>query len=266
MKRETPHARAALFHIVAALLLGLSFCLLPPLSPAYAVRPAPLDQNGRGLRTLSGPVPGMADHGERAHAYDRTGAPPSLQPWIPWVLYGQEDKTCTLASDDASKRFCSWPSRLRLELTDTGIGFSQEWLIETRSLVALPGGRNQWPEAVRDGHAAGIVLDHDGTPSMWLLPGHHVITGMLSWQEPPDSITLPAATGIFTLINRSHGTGTPFIDRDGKLWLKSRQGRPSPELDHVSLQVFRKLRDAVPLQEDLHLLLTVSGSPREVLL
>ncbi len=201
-----------------------------------------------------------------AATVENTGAPKSLEEWIPWVMHDQEGKTCTLRSNDATKRYCTWPSRLNIELSDNGALFTQEWLIETDSLVPLPGSSSLWPERVKDGKTRIAVLDHKGTPSVRLMPGQHVITGILGWNQMPDSITLPAATGLVTLNNKLSGGSMPFMDKQGKLWLKTRDNKVSQELDQATLQVFRKIIDSIPLQEELHMVLTVSGTPREITL
>ncbi len=194
----------------------------------------------------------------------KTGAPDSLQKWIPWVLYNQEDKTCTLRSDDITRRYCSWPSRLTIELTDSRAVFKQEWLIETESLVPLPGNSTLWPESVKDGNTNISVIDHHKIPSVRLKPGHHVLTGNLAWKNLPDSIRLPPSTGLVKISNKSTKISQPFLDKEGRLWLKSLTSQPQHELDQASVQVFRKIRDTIPLLENLHIILTVSGTPREI--
>jgi hypothetical protein len=201
-----------------------------------------------------------------AFSEENPWAPKVLQEWIPWVLYNQKDKTCTLRSDESARRYCSWPSRLNLELRETEAVFSQQWLIETESLVPLPGSLNLWPEQVKDGDTPLVVLDHNGTPSTRLKPGLHTLSGKLSWRRLPDSITLPAATGLISLKNKTADINRPFVDPEGKLWLKMRDNKTPKEMDQASVQVFRKIRDTIPLQEDVHLILTVSGTPREITL
>ena len=65
--------------------------------------------------------------------------PNELQQWIPWVLYEQEERICTLDAAKPSKRYCTWPSSLLLSVDDKGATFTQKFHIETKSLVPLPG-------------------------------------------------------------------------------------------------------------------------------
>jgi len=199
-----------------------------------------------------------------AFCSENTGAPKILREWIPWVLHNLEDKTCTLRSDDTTRRYCSWPSSLNIELYDSMAVFNQKWLIETASLVPLPGSRKLWPEAVKDGKTPLIVLDHNGTPSVRLQPGKHILSGRFNWTQLPDSISLPASIGLINLKNKTAIINKPFIDKEGTLWLKTHENKATKETDQASLQVFRKILDTIPLQEELHIVLTVSGTPREI--
>jgi hypothetical protein len=194
----------------------------------------------------------------------QVGAPRQLQEWIPWVLYKQEEKTCILSSDDASKRFCSWPSRLVLDIAGNGADFRQEWLVETKILVPLPGSRKLWPESVKDATKNAIVVDHNGTPSVWLDPGSHTLSGRFNWEQSPEYIDIPPASGLVSW--KSTTPETPHLDNEGKLWLKGQNEVKTTELDQTSVQVFRKIQDTFPLLEDLHIILTVSGAPREITL
>ncbi len=203
-----------------------------------------------------------------SHAFCRKdiGTPKVLKEWIPWVLYNHEDKTCTLRSDDISKSYCAWPSQLVLEINDNGAVFHQQWNIETESLVPLPGSLKLWPESVMDIKRPLIVLDHNGTPSVRLQPGRHFLSGKLSWNPLPDSIILPSATGLIKLANKVTQTDRPFIDQKGTLWLKKHEKKTTEEVNQASAQVFRKIQDTLPLQEEVHIILTVSGAPREITL
>jgi hypothetical protein len=194
---------------------------------------------------------------------EQAGVPRLLQEWIPWALHKQEEKTCTLRSDDVSRRYCSWPSRLIFEVSGNGAVFRQEWLVETRMLVPLPGSRKLWPEFVKDAARNIIVIDHNGTPSIWLDSGSHSLSGRFNWEQLPEYIDIPSASGLVAW--KSNSLDTPHME-DGKLWLKGRNELKTNELDQTSSQIFRKIQDTIPLLEDLHIILTVSGAPREITL
>lgn len=194
----------------------------------------------------------------------RADIPESLQPWIPWVLHGQEERTCTLRADSTEAVFCTWPSRLTLDVNDREARFSQEWEIETRSLVVLPGQRGVWPEDVRAGSTNLQVLKSGDQPAVWLEKGHHLLTGRFSWMKMPEYIVVPPSSGMISLQMNGRPSPLPALENDGRLWLKARAASPKAEEESASVQVFRKIQDSLPLLQHLHLILTVSGSPREI--
>ena len=164
-----------------------------------------------------------------------------------------------------SKRYCTWPSRLILDVTSKEASFQQEWLVETRTLVPLPGSRKLWPESVKDGTKNIATTDHNGIPSVWLDRGTHSLSGRLNWVQSPEYIDIPAASGLVAVKSNTAGI-EPRLDAEGKLWLKAHQEEKTNEMDRTAVQVFRKIQDTIPLLEDLHILLAVSGSPREITL
>lgn len=194
----------------------------------------------------------------------RDDIPEALQPWIPWVLHGQDERTCTLQTDANETVFCTWPSRLQLQVADRGAEFSQEWEIESRSLVVLPGQKGVWPETVRSGAVDLQVLKTGDQPAVWLEKGHHLVTGRFSWYKMPEYITVPPASGMIDLTINNRAVATPAIENDGRLWLRARVAAPAVEEESASLQVFRRVVDSLPLIEHLALILTVSGRPREI--
>jgi hypothetical protein len=194
----------------------------------------------------------------------REDIPEALQPWIPWVLHGQDERTCTLQADANATVFCTWPSRLVLQVVDRGAEFSQEWEIESRSLVVLPGQKGVWPEAVRSGAVNLQVLKSGDQPAVWLEKGHHLLTGQFTWSKMPEYITVPPASGMIDLTINKRAVATPAVENDGRLWLRARAAAPAVEEESASVQVYRRVVDSLPLVEHLALILTVSGSPREI--
>ncbi len=190
--------------------------------------------------------------------------PEELKPWIPWVLYNQEEKTCSLDTENSNKRYCSWPSRLSLDVKPNGAKFTQEWMIEVRSLVTLPGNSPFWPENIQRNGKIVPVSKHQGHPAIWLDPGEHTITGIFSWKSPPESLLIPPETGLVHLRLDGKNFKNPQIDQQGRLWFSKQQRETKNKQDNLSIQVFRKIEDGVPLIQHLIIRITVSGSPRQI--
>ena len=198
---------------------------------------------------------------------EQAGIPKALQEWIPWVSYNQEANTCTMRSDDMSRKYyCTWPTRLLFDVTDKGATFRQEWLIETKFLVLLPEGEKMWPTSVKDGGKDIAVIEHQGSPAVWLERGTHVLTGTYTWDQYPESINIPQESGLVTLKRNGVTVENPDLDSQGRLWLKAHGEEQIGQMDQASIQVFRKIQDTLPLTEEIVIRLTVSGAPREIVL
>lgn len=192
--------------------------------------------------------------------------PRELQQWIPWVLYEQEEKLCSLNTTEGSRRYCTWPSSLTIDVKADGARFTQDWLIETRSLVPLPGNSPFWPMDVQANGKALPVSKHQGHPAVWLNPGKHRITGTFSWTSLPESIFVPPETGLIQLTLLNKKTQNLQLDQQGRLWFRQKKQTQNDTEESLSVQVFRKITDGVPLTQQLNIQLIVSGSPRQITL
>jgi hypothetical protein len=192
--------------------------------------------------------------------------PDDLQQWIPWVLYGQEEKLCSLEAGNSDTRYCTWPSSLELNVTTDGATFKQIWFVETRSLVSLPGNSPFWPEDVKR-NGKKILLSKDQMhPAVWLDPGRHIITGSFSWNTLPESLLVPPSTGLINLTVSGKKIQNLQLDQQGKLWFRQQKRITKDTEESLSVQVFRKITDGVPLIQQLYIQLTVSGNPRQITL
>lgn len=192
--------------------------------------------------------------------------PSELQQWIPWVLYNQEEKLCSLSTTGETTRYCSWPSSLKLNVKQDGADFSQEWLIESRSLVPLPGNSPFWPMDVKANGKNILVSKDKGHPAIWLDPGKHTVTGKFSWKTLPENILIPPATGLVQLTLLEKKVTNLQLDEQGRLWFKHKKVPSKDSEESLSIQVFRKIEDSIPLTQQLLIQLIVSGTPRQVTL
>jgi len=196
-----------------------------------------------------------------------TGAPPALQTWHDWVGYEQEFRQCAIIVGAAGVKeadfFCAWPGELRLEASDNGVVFSQNWQVVTKSWVLLPGDSRDWPQEVTVNGLAEPVLRHNGTPALWLKPGEHKVRGRILWQERPQALSIPAMSALVAL--SIDGKAVQPLQRKGNQLTLGRSTAVTNEAaDSMELQVYRKLSDFIPAQLSTHLQLRVSGKPREI--
>lgn len=200
------------------------------------------------------------------YAGEQLQIPEELKPWVPWVMYNQEEKTCTLHTIDAGRRFCTWPGRLELKVSKGGARFSQQWFIETKSLVYLPGNIPFWPRDVRVNDQDTVLSKKHNQPALWLDEGVYTITGYIPWKQLPEFLLVPPETGIVTLNLEGKNVESLQLDQQGRLWFAHKKKKVHEQEETLTVQVFRKIIDGVPLTQQLHIVLTVSGNPREVTL
>jgi len=192
--------------------------------------------------------------------------PDSLLPWIPWVLEGEDRRDCPLAGS-GGESLCAWPGRLDLDLDRGGGLFAQRWRVYAQSWVPLPGDAEYWPQDVRAGTRPAAVVARDGVPSVKLEPGEHALSGRFQWTARPQGIALPPSTGMIKLRLDGEEIAFPRVARDGRLWLgEGPGGDAGAAADSLSLQVFRRVEDDIPLRVVTRLELDVAGRSRELAL
>ncbi len=194
---------------------------------------------------------------------DTDTLPTSLKQWKPWVLHGEEEQFCPTLYNDGESFQCVWPSVLDLQINGVGAKFSQKWRVFIKGWVPLPGGKKQWPEKVRvDGkHAA--VIEKDGSPSVYLKPGTYSVAGSFSWNEMPEMIRIPPASGLVSLLVNGKKIEFPLLDSNGRLWLQTKKAASTQE-ERVEVRVCRLLNDTVPMRITSRLSINVSGRAREI--
>ncbi|WP_028582792.1 hypothetical protein [Desulfogranum japonicum] len=190
--------------------------------------------------------------------------PEQLEPWVPWVLHDQEDRFCT-SSFDGKQRFCMWPGPLDLEVHDTGGHFSQIWEMKREGWIVLPGDEKLWPQRVTMNAESVAVINKDDQPAIHIeTAGQYLIKGEFAWSHLPESLSLPAGTGIIRL--QVNGEERPADISNTILWIANRSGEQNMEMeDTVHTQVYRLLTDSTPMMITNRIEVQVSGKSREIL-
>ncbi len=190
--------------------------------------------------------------------------PPVLEPWRGWVLDRHPEVHCPPHYDNGAIRPCAWLSTLDIDLTHTGGRFEAEVEVFAEADVLLPGGGEQWPSDVRSSSGPAIVTRLDERPRVRLAPGRTTLTGTFLWKDLPDSIALPRQHGLLALRVDGAAVAQPLIDGD-KLWLGKAAGAgDAVPNDALTVRVYRRLSDGVPMTLDTFVDLSVAGSHRIV--
>lgn len=202
-------------------------------------------------------------------AYQKKDVPAPLKEWIPWVMYGHEDATCTFQYNKGNQYYCAWPSRLYLRLNPVKGEFRQEWHLQNKRWINLPGDQNIWPQTVMVNNKSVAVVLHNGRPAIKLKRGTHTVTGVLLWEKQPETLQVPPETGLIHLTLNGKKIQFPEFDARGNLWLSGKYNigtAADEEKNRLELRVYRNVSDSIPLTITTRIDLDVSGVPREELL
>ncbi len=190
--------------------------------------------------------------------------PNDLNEWVPWVLENHPDHACPFQSD-GQYRVCDAPSSLRLSLGERGGSFELLGHAFNEGWVVLPSDPLHWPQDVmRDGNPVSVG-EREGRPATWLSAGQYALTGAFQWGDLPELLYIPEQTGLIDLSLNGQAQARVGRPKPDRIWL----GRQGPDAargqdDRLSLSVFRKITDAVPMEITTVYRLEVAGAQREV--
>ncbi len=193
--------------------------------------------------------------------------PLPLRPWMEWVLHGEETLHCPFLFNSHNDRRCAWPTELQLDLDGQHGRFVQTWQVYTERWIRLPGDSHQWPQNVTVNDQPVSVVQREGSPMVRLSPGQIRLDGEFMWEQLPETLSVPADTGLISLAIKGQRITFPDREPDGRLWLRERDsGVDKGEDDRVELQIFRRIVDDIPLQVVTQINLSISGVQRELIL
>lgn len=192
------------------------------------------------------------------------GYPEQLDEWREWVLDKHDDISCPWEFAQNRARVCIWPGRLVMDLGASGMRFNyQVEVFQDQALVVLPGNTDSWPMNVSANGAKAEVLDRMGVPHALLDKGKYVLAGEFKWNDRPSHLPVPESIALVEL-SEAGRSSTPDR-RSGQVVLaRGATGSQVKQQNTLVIEVFRKLRDGVPLGLETQVVLTVSGEPREV--
>lgn len=191
--------------------------------------------------------------------------PPVLEEWVPWVLHDEQGKLCPFYYKKFEHKRCSWPVKTSLDLNNNGGTFNQQYRLENDQWVTIVGRDDQWPTQVTvDGQIQTVIRQHK-KPKIYLTEGEHTVSGELSWQKLPKTISVPADNGLLTLTVNGQTQAYPKINKNGVVWLQENTVSDEKlENDSLSITVQRHLNDLIPFEVTTRIELNVSGSEREI--
>ena len=74
--------------------------------------------------------------------------PEVLRPWVDWVLHDEQERRCPFVYNEGEAYQCAWPTRLSLDLDNSGGRFNQQWRLYQESWLTLPGSDRLWQKVI----------------------------------------------------------------------------------------------------------------------
>ncbi|MEO6095179.1 MAG: hypothetical protein ABIW76_05705 [Fibrobacteria bacterium] len=197
-----------------------------------------------------------------AHARD-VPVPEALRPWKAWVAESHPQLACPVHEEAGA--VCVTYGSLKLDLGEAGGSFTQSVTVYGKQWVRLPGNPDAWPKDVRDGSGAVPVVLKYGLPHTQLTHGEHSISGSFAWSALPQSLRVPEFSALLTLRLKGREVAVPEMSGDGELQLGAPEradtaGGEAP----LTLRVYRKLMDGIPMRLETYMTVSVSGREREI--
>ncbi len=192
--------------------------------------------------------------------------PPDLQDWKDWVLHDRPQINCPVFYNEL-RHECVWPTRLELDIHRSGGQFIYQVEVLSPAWVILPGSDAYWPQKVSVNQQTQTVAAREGVPAIRLQAGRYEIRGEWQWPAPPQSLGIPPLTGLLKLTRDGQVVEQPSLASATTLLLAREIVEAPPsvaERDQVSLSVFRKVTDTIPLAMDTQIQLIISGREREL--
>lgn len=209
----------------------------------------------------------FSSDGTNAGPLNPSDVPEPLQPWIQWVMHGDEQRLCPFIYNDINQRRCAWPSTLKIHLQDQAGQFQATWQVYAPSWVLLPGNTKHWPQEVTIDGRVAVVVSRGNRPAIELAAGEYLIEGRFDWDRLPEAFAIPPESGLVEIFVSGSRIAFPDISDNGQVWLKQRDAESDREgnKNSMTVQVFRRITDEVPMQILTRVDLEVGGEPREVL-
>ena len=201
--------------------------------------------------------------GLSAGAHEARSIPPALQAWESWATWDDTHRFCPTPYSDPKVHRCHWPSRLELQVTNSGGRFALMLTAFHPTWITLPGSPDTWPQEVLLGGRPAVVVAREGMPSVRVEAGDLRIEGRYFWREIPQNLRIPASLGILSLVRDGKAVENPVWDAQGLLWLRRDATAETTERNFLEVRVSSLLEDGIPMWWRQQVELTVAGRSRE---
>ncbi|HET8707073.1 MAG TPA: hypothetical protein VFM46_12295, partial [Pseudomonadales bacterium] len=191
--------------------------------------------------------------------------PDVLQEWSGWVLRDLPEQACPMLTD-GSQRLCIWYGGLEVNSAKEGASFEMKVSAFAKAdvRIQLPGDETNWPkEVLLDGRVAAVI-EENNLPYLLIGEGEHRISGKFTWFNAPQALTVPAQIALISLTHNGKQIANPIIQQGQLTLTEGAEQSLAPLPNSLTLRVYRKLAEAVPMRLETRIELDASGRAREV--
>ncbi|MDR1694464.1 MAG: acyltransferase [Lactobacillaceae bacterium] len=198
---------------------------------------------------------------KKPEVFVKENLPNVLKDWTVWSLDGTEKSKCDFAYNNYNDKYCYYISNLDIDINGKEADFVQDVKILDKGYVLLPGSVEVFPVNVWvDGKNMNII-SRAGRPYVYLDKGEYKIEGKLKSKEEVRYLFIPNNAAILNIKKQGIAVANPAIDYSGVLRLET-QSTAKSETDDLSVFVYRKITDNIPVMMTVRLNLNVTGKER----
>lgn len=187
--------------------------------------------------------------------------PNVLQDWEKWTVEGANKSKCDFAYNNFDEKYCYYISNLGIEIDDKEASFMQKVKVLDSGYVLVPGSAEVFPTNVFVNGKETNIISRSGRPYIHLTAGTYDIEGKAKSKEEIRYLFIPNNATVVDVKNNGKKILNPTIDYQGILRLET-QSATRGESDDISVFVYRKITDNIPVMMNVRLSLNVTGKER----
>ncbi len=195
------------------------------------------------------------------HKLEEKDVPQNLKEWVKWATLGYEKDECAFGIDGA-KKYCSYISHLKLEVDKQDFSFEMRVKVVKDGFVRLVGSSDVFPQTLMSNNEKLPIISKGSLPYVFLEKGEYVLNGKGNSKEDIRYLYIPNDVGILEVKKNGKEINSYNLDGNGVLRFENEVFAQKTDADTMSVEVYRKIKDGIPLRMTLRLEINVSGKER----
>ena len=186
--------------------------------------------------------------------------PPELRNWIKWATYGHKSDECVYGAVN-KKEYCRYLSEVKIDVAAETFSFTMRLKTMKDGYVEIIGTENAFPTQVVADNVKIPVVSRAGRPHVYLKKGEYFLKGKGKSSNAIRHLYIPKEAAIIEVTENGKSTSA-YTLQNGVLRLENNTVSKKSATDTVSLTVYRKITDGIPLKMTVYLDMSVSGKDR----